>query len=355
MRNRLVSKEDLTAYVQAIFQEAGLSENDSSIITRHLVLANLRGHDSHGVSRVSIYCKRLELGLTNKVFEPEIERESPSSALINGKNASGILLATAGIKLAVQKAKETGIAVVGVNNSNHCGMLADYTKYAAEQGCIALATTNAPANMAPWGGVERFFGTNPFAYGIPAGEGKDIVFDMATSVVARGKIIMAEKNHQKIPLGWAISKDGKPTTDPAEALDGLVLPVGGPKGSGIALLVEVLSSLFTGASFGPHIGDLYRNFDEPQNVGHSFIVMRVDLFQTAEEFKKRINQMIEEMKSMELADGTDQIYMPGEIEANKAKEREANGIPISEEVLRELAEVSRKYGIKSKLSETQYG
>lgn len=345
MTDRLISKKDLSEYVNRIFLAAGLNEKDANIITCHLVLANLRGHESHGVSRVNIYCKRLELGLTNKIFEPVIERETASSALIDGKNASGILLATAGIKLAVQKAKETGIAVVGVNNSNHCGMLADYTMYAAEKGCIALATTNAPANMAPWGGGERFFGTNPFAYGIPVGEGKDIVFDMATSVVARGKIIMAERNNQKIPLGWAISKEGKQTTDPTEALEGLMLPVGGPKGYGIALLVEVLSSLFTGASFGPHISDLYNNFDDRQNVGHSFIVMRADLFQPVEEFNKRIKEMIKEMKNVNLMEGVDQIYLPGEIEANKAKEREEKGIPISEEVLQELADVGRQYGV----------
>ncbi|MCM3088620.1 Ldh family oxidoreductase [Bhargavaea ginsengi] len=355
MEELRVPKDRLSEFVKNVFLAAGLDEKDSGIISRHLVLASLRGIDSHGVSRTGIYTKRISLGLTNKTFEPEIERETPSSALINGKTASGILNATEAIRLAVEKAKVTGIAVVGVKNSNHCGMLADYTMYAAEQGCIALATTAAPPNMAPWGGKERFFGTNPFAYGIPAGDGKDIIFDMATSVVARGKIILAEKNHQKIPLGWAISADGEPTTDPTEALDGLVLPVGGPKGYGIALMVDLLSSLFTGASFGPHITDLYKDFDHKQNVGHTFIVMRADLFRPQEEFEAEVQKLIREVKNIERMPGVEEIYLPGEIEANRAKEREENGIPLSKDVIEELESIGKEYGVTDLLSEEYIG
>lgn len=351
MSNGLVKvpKAELQDFVSQMFACAGLDEEQSSMISRHLVLANLRGIDSHGVSRVAIYIERLRRGLTYKRCELKIVREAASFALIDAQNTSGIVAATKGIQIAVNKAKETGIGMVGINHSNHCGMLADYTMYAAEQDCIALATTNAPANMAPWGGKERYFGTNPLSYGIPAGEEEDIIFDMATSVVARGKIINAQKNGQTIPLGWAISKEGKPTTDPTEALEGLVLPVGGQKGYGISMLVDILSGLFTGAQYGPHIGDLYRNFEQNQNVGQFFMVMRADLFMPLQEFKARIDQMIQEIRQVPLIEGTDQIYMPGEIERGIMNDRSTNGIPLSTQVFNELVQVAKSLHVNHSL------
>lgn len=339
-----ISKPNLESFVNKLFIAAGLDEEQSFIIARHLVLANLRGVDSHGVSRVAIYTKRLDHGLVNKTMKDEMIRETNVSALIDGGNSMGIPLATKGIRLAVEKAKKHGIGIVGINHSNHCGMLADYSLYAAQNDCIALATTNAPANMAPWGGRERFFGTNPFSYGLPTG-GTPVVFDMATSIVARGKILLANKNNEEIPIGWAISKEGKPTTNAKEALEGLVLPMAGYKGYGVAFLVETLSALFTGAAFGPNLGDLYNDFSKPQNTGHFFLVMKADLFQEIELFKERMDQMIQEVKSVSLMEDVERIYLPGEIELEKAAEREKYGIPVSEEVIRELVSVGQRYSI----------
>lgn len=340
-----VTKEVLESFVNRVFQAAGLDGDQSSTVARHLVLANLRGIDSHGVSRVDIYTRRLDCGVTSKQNQPIALRETPSSMLIDGGNGLGIILATEGIKIAVEKAKKTGIAAVGIKNSTHCGMLADYTMYAARHNCIAIATTNAPSSMAPWGGKVGYFGTNPFAYGVPAGEEQDIIFDMATSVVARGKITLARKNNQSIPLGWAISKEGHPTTDPVEAADGLVLPVGGAKGYGLAFLVEVLSGLLTGAAFGPYIASLNKDFDRKQNIGQFFFVMRANLFEELEEFKKRIDQMIAEIRSIPLAEGFEKIYLPGEIEFERTKERQTTGIPLSVKVVDELVEVGKRYGV----------
>lgn len=340
-----VDKHALEQFVFSVFQAVGLEEEQAAIVARHLVLSNLRGIDSHGVTRVAIYVKRLECGLVSKKWKMTIAKETPSSMLINGGNGLGIVLATKGIQFAVAKAKETGIAVVGIKNSNHCGMLADYTQYAAQHDCIAFATTNAPSSMAPWGGRVKYFGTNPFSYGIPAGTEQDIIFDMATSIVARGKITLAQKNNQKIPIGWAITKEGEPTTDPSEALEGLVLPVGGPKGYGLAFLVDVLSGLFTGAAFGPYIGSLYRDMDRPQNVGQFFMVMRADLFEPLEEFKSRIDQMIREIREIPLAKGFAKIYLPGEIELETMRDREAHGIPLTTEVMNELKAVGKRYNV----------
>jgi LDH2 family malate/lactate/ureidoglycolate dehydrogenase len=345
-----INHQSLESYVYSIFLAAGLDERQSQLIARHLVLANLRGVDSHGVSRVDIYTRRLDLGTVDKRFNPTIKTESPVSALIDGGNSSGIPLATDGIKLAISKAKQYGVGVVGIQHSNHCGMLADYINQAVEEDCVAFATTNAPANMAPWGGKGRFFGTNPLAYGIPAGKESNIVCDMATSKVAKGKIVVAQKNNQSIPLGWALSSEGKPTTDPNEALNGVFLPVGEAKGYGLTVLVESLSALMTGSAFGPHIGDLYKE-NEKQNVGQFFFVMKADLLRPLDEFKADVDRMIQEIRNVPLAENVEKIYLPGEIEQNIYNDRQANGIPLSQEILNEVLLVGKRYNVKAELAE----
>ncbi|WP_010531646.1 Ldh family oxidoreductase [Lentibacillus jeotgali] len=345
-----INHTDLESYVKAIFQKAGLKEDHSATVAKHLVFANLRGVDSHGVTRVKNYIDRLEQGVVNWEHSMSVTKETPSSVFIDGSNELGIIPATEGIKLAVNKAKNTGVAIAGINHSNHCGMLADYTGYAAKHDCVCIATTNAPSYMAPWGGKERYFGTNPISYGIPGGEAGNIVFDMATSIVARGKIKLAIQNHEDIPVGWAITKDGEPTTDAQEAMDGMVLPVGGPKGYGLALLADVLSGLLTGASFGPSVGRP-ENLDDVQDVGQFFFVIRADIFEEMDTFKKRMDTMAKEMKQIPAAKGFDRVYLPGEIEDEREKERRMSGIPLTKELADELHAVGERYGISPRLRE----
>jgi ureidoglycolate dehydrogenase (NAD+) len=342
-----VRDDRLREVVSGIFRALGVAEAEE--ISDHLVLANLRGVDSHGVSRVGIYVERLELGLVSKQTRLEVVRETPVSALLDGGNGPGIVVASRAMELAMEKARENGIGAVCVRRSNHCGMLAAYTQRATQRGLISLATTSAPANMAPWGGSERFFGTNPLSYGVPSGEEIDIIFDMATSNVSRGKIILAAKNGQKIPLGWAIDRTGTETTDSEAALEGLVLPLGGAKGYGLAFFVEVISSILSGANFGPHIPPLYDNYDGEQDVGHFFLAMRPDLFTLMEEFTGRMDRMIREVREVKVAEGHERIYLPGEIELEKEKERRRDGIPLSKEVLDELASVSGRYSVSVSL------
>lgn len=344
-----VSEKNLYSMVRDIFIGTGLSEKDAIVISKHLVNADMRGVKSHGVSRVNIYYQRLEKNIIEKNMSSNIEKETKSTALINGNNRFGILNANDAIKIAVNKAEETGIGMVGVKNSNHAGMLADYMDYATKKNYIAFATTNAPSSMAPWGGKEKFFGTNPLAYGIPTPINFPIIFDMATSVVARGKITYAKHNNQKIPLGWALTKDGEPTKDPYEATDGLVLPVGGPKGYGLAFLVEILSSILTGAAYGPHIGSLLKDWDRPQNVGHFFFVMRIDLFDSKDNFMKRVEEMINEIRQVPLADGYEKIYLPGELEVLEMDKRKLKGVPLTTGIIDDLNKMAKDLGINYKL------
>ncbi|UJL45557.1 Ldh family oxidoreductase [Virgibacillus sp. NKC19-16] len=342
----LVNSQQLTWWIEDIFQASGIDESQAATIASHLVSANLRGVDSHGISKVEVYTKRLKHGIINKELLWKVTKETPVSAAIDGGNSMGIPLATKGMELAVQKAKESGIGIVGIRNSNHGGMMAAYTEYAASNDCIGLALTNAPPVMAPWGGKDAFFGTNPICYGIPTGpDNTNIVFDMATSTVAKGKIVLAEKEKRKIPIGWAITKDGKETTDPKKALDGLLLPVGGPKGYGLTFFVEVLSALFTGAAYGPFIGSLFEDFEKEQNTGQFLFAMRADLLEELNIFKNRMDEMITGIRNIELMEGTDRIYLPGEIEYTLAEKRKVNGIPISENVLKMLRDISEELGV----------
>lgn len=328
-------------------ERAGLVPADAAIVAGNLVGANVRGVDSHGVGRLaSVYVKRIESGLVARETKLTVLREGPAYAVVDGGNGPGAVVCTKAMHIAMDKAREYGIAAVGVCGSNHNGYLAHYLNMAIEQGFISMAFTSAPSNMAPWGGKKPYFGANPLAVGVPAGKERPIVVDMATSVVAKGKIIMAAKTGKpSIPLGWALDAEGHPTTDPEAAIKGTLLPVGGPKGYGLAMLVDVFSGILTGALFGPHIGDMYKEPGRPQDLGHFFIVIRPDMFVPAEEFRQRMDQMIQEVRSQPRAEGVDRIYMPGEIEAEVAEKRLKEGIPFDPKVVAELTELGERLGV----------
>ncbi|RDU38128.1 Ldh family oxidoreductase [Neobacillus piezotolerans] len=344
-RMNKVEYKRLEKLVAEIFTAHTISGEDANCVAKHLVLANLRGIESHGVVRVKPYIDRLKLNLVESKNNIQIEKDFPSFCKVNGGNNLGIIVATKAVDLAINKAKATGLACVGVYNSNHCGMLADYTNKIADAGCIGFAVSNAPSSMAPWGAKAKYFGTNPLSYAIPTFTDRNIVFDMATSVVARGKITYALKNNHKIPLGWALDKHGKVTEDPEAALEGIVLPVGGPKGSGLALLVDILSGIVSGAAFGTTIGSM-KQVDRTQNVGHFFFAMRPDLFVEKDEFKDNVQKLKSDIKNLAKADGVEDILLPGEMEHDLMESRLQNGIPLSTVILEELAEIAREKGIK---------
>ncbi|MFC3518668.1 Ldh family oxidoreductase [Streptomonospora nanhaiensis] len=341
-----VDPAGLRDLVARIFTAAGLTGPDADTVADHLVQADLRGVDSHGVSRTAIYVERLGQGLIAARPKPRTLTQTPVSALVDAGNGHGIVAAEQAMRTAVAKAEESGVGMVAVRNSNHCGMLAHYTATAARAGLIGFATTSAPAAMAPWGAKEPFFGTNPLSYAVPTPPGRaDIVFDMATSHVAKGKIILAHKNGQDIPLGWALDAEGRPTTDSGAALAGTVLPLGGPKGSGLALLVDVLSGLLSGAHYGPHIPQLYNNPDRPQGLGHFFLALAPGVFAPPEEFTARVAALADELAALPAAEGHRRVYLPGEPEAERAEHRRAHGIPLSPEVRAELRATAGALGL----------
>jgi LDH2 family malate/lactate/ureidoglycolate dehydrogenase len=335
----------LRTFCEEVFRSCGMVQEDAAILADSLVQANLRGVDSHGVTRVGIYVKRLKRGLVNPRPNVEVVRESAATLLVDGDDGMGQVVGVRALDLGLDKAKESGGVSVGVKHSNHYGAGAYYVQRAVARDTIAFAYSNAPPTMAPWGGVDPYVGTNPYAYGVPAGEHRPIILDMATSIVARGKIILAAERDEQIPEGWAVDKHGNPTTDAQKALEGSVLPFGGPKGYAISLMIDIMAGALTGAGFGPRVNSLYDNFDEPQNVGAFFQLIDIGHFVEPATFKARIDRMIEEIKSSRKAAGAEEIFLPGEIEYRKEQQRRASGIPVGAETVAELGEVGRSCGV----------
>jgi LDH2 family malate/lactate/ureidoglycolate dehydrogenase len=341
-----VQVDGLKNYVTAVFAKS-LPEQEAAIIADNLVDADLLGVESHGVSRVPGYLKRMEQGLIKRSTNISLISETPTTAMYNAGNGWGQVAGVKAMESAIEKAKTYGTAFVGVNNSNHFGTCSYYARMAAAEGCIGIIMTNTSAMMVPFGGLEPSLGTNPIAFGIPTGKGKDpVVLDMATSHVARGKILVAKTKGIEIPEGWAITKDGEPTTDPIAALEGFLLPMGS-KGSGLAIMVDILSGVLTGALFGKRVPRMYEDA-EPQNIGHFFGVIRVDAFIKLEEFEQRMQEKIDETVNSKPAKGFDRVYMPGEIEMMKMKKQLAEGIALSPAIFRELEQTGHQYGVDIK-------
>ncbi|WP_158736806.1 Ldh family oxidoreductase [Alteribacillus sp. YIM 98480] len=340
-----IKPEQLKQFISDVLHSVGLTKENASIVGDSLVSANLRGVDSHGATRLPIYVKRLKSGAVTPNPEVQIAQESDATLLIDGNDGMGQIVGKRAIEIGVEKAKKHGAVYIGVKNSTHFGTGAFFIQQAIKHDVVAYAMSNAPSTMAPWGGLKPYFGTNPYAFGVPAGKNNPIIFDMATSVVARGKIISAEQRGEDIPEGWAIDSKGRPTTNAKEALEGSVLPFAGPKGYAISLMIDLMSGVLTGAGFGPHINNIYGDFDKPQNVGHFFQLVDVNTFMPAEQFKGRVDQMIDEIKSAPKGEGVEEIFLPGEIERNTEQARLESGISLGEEVYKTLKTVGEENGI----------
>lgn len=331
-----VAHGKLLEFVAELFETEGLSPTSAREVAECLVAANLRGIDSHGVTRVPIYLRRLREGVVSRQPRIRVEHRSPSVSLVHGDNGVGPSIANIAVDEAIRLAEGGGVGATAVRNSNHYGMAAHYLFKMVHRGLIGLTVTNAPATMAPHGGRSPFFGTNPWAIAAPAGKFPPVLLDMATSVAARGKALLAEQRGQLIPEGWALDPEGRPTTDPTAALVGAVLPFAGPKGSGLAMFADIFAGILAGAAFGPAIRDLYRDLEGPQNAGHFFLALDVTAFLPLPEFERRMEEFLTAMKSLPAAEGHGEVLAPGEPELRIESERLRAGIPIDHETIRAL-------------------
>jgi LDH2 family malate/lactate/ureidoglycolate dehydrogenase len=255
------------------------------------------------------------------------KRVTPTAAALDGQNGFGFVIGTRAMAEAISLARKSGIGIVSARRSTHFGMAAAYVLQALDAGFVSLVFTNASRAMPPWGGREPLLGTSPLAAGAPGGKLGPFLLDMSPAVAARGKIRLAEKRGEKIPLGYALDAQGRPTTDPTEALKGVVLPIGAYKGSGLSMLMDIFGGVLSGAAFAGDVADQYKVFDRAQNVGHFFLAMRPDLFVSKREYRLRMDTLIEHVRACPRADGFDEILIPGEPESREEEKRTRSGIP----------------------------
>ena len=315
---------------------AGVPDSDAELLAEALVDADLHGAATHGISRLNIYLTRIEKGLIDPKAELVIERRRPAVLSVDAGSGIGQVQARKVLDRLLPLAQEYGVASATVRDSQHFGALSWYCNAAAERAMILLATTNCEPAMSPAGACEAFFGTNPIAASFPSGKGFPVKIDLATSLVARGNIVGAQKRGESIPLGWALDPDGNPTTDAAAALAGTVLTMAGHKGYALALMVEVLSGVLSGSAVGSEIGSMYKDLDRKQDVGHFFCLLDIGAFLDVDRFKQRIDETIDRIKACRKGPGVDEVLVPGERSHRKALENRVGGIPIDEATLKEL-------------------
>jgi LDH2 family malate/lactate/ureidoglycolate dehydrogenase len=326
---------ELMSLTADIFARCGMADADAALLAETLVESDLRGVHSHGVMRVPEYVRKLTVEGVDPQGRPSIARDSGACLVIDGGNAMGQIASQFAMERVLERAAETGIAAAAVRGSNHNGAMAFYAMRALPHDRIGLATTNALPTMAPWGGAERLLGINPLGIAIPAGEEFPIVYDAAFSGSSHGKIRIHHQRGEPIPEGWALDAEGRPTTDPAMAIDGLLMPIGGYKGTALAMIMGILSSMLSGAAYGAELGDMERGPDAGRD-GHFFLAIDVAKFEDVARFKDRIDEAIRQIHAAKPAVGVERVYAPGELEFLTAQRYKRDGIPLNAQTLADL-------------------
>jgi len=339
-----VSAERLSEFAVAVLVALGVPEPDAGLVADSLVTADLWGHQSHGVLRLRWYVDRIRAGVMRAVTTPETVSDTGALAVVDGHDGVGQVLAAFAAREAAGRAREHGVGVVAVRNSNHFGTAAYFTRMAARDGCVAILTTNASPAMAPWGGRRKTVGTNPWSIAAPAGRHDVMVMDIANTAVARGKVYLASQRGEPIPIGWAIDADGSPTTDPSAAIGGMILPMAGHKGYAIALMMDVLSGVLTGSAFGAEVGGPYQS-ERRSGCGHLFIALDVASFGDPDGFARRMEQLVAEVRSVPIARGFDEVLYPGELEVRAAREHLQAGLSLPRQTLEDLRELAASTGV----------
>ena len=340
-----LSPQLLRTFGTQVLASLGVPEDDGALVADSLVQADLWGHQSHGLLRLPWYVARLRSGAMRAVPEPAVLSDTGPLLLLDGRDGIGQVLTERARRTAVQRARTHGVGVVGVRNSTHFGTAMYFTRRAAADGVVAVLTTNASPAMAPWGGREKRLGTNPWSIAAPGPDGRVVAVDIANTAVARGKVYLAKNRGEPIPETWALTADGAPTTDPAEGVLGVILPMAGHKGYAISFLMDVLSGALTGSAVGTGVHGPYEA-DKPSGAGHLFLALDPDAFGDRAGYESRVRQLIDEVKDVPLAQGFDEVFYPGEVEdraetANLA----AGGVVLAEQSLADLRELAAQTGV----------
>ncbi|MEY3380554.1 MAG: hypothetical protein RL468_1152 [Pseudomonadota bacterium] len=330
---RALSEAELTELGIRAFVGLGLPQEDAQAVCQILVLADLFGLSTHGMSRVESYGERLLVGGIKARAQIRVERVAPAMVKVDGDNGTGPLVGMRSLQAAMALARECGVGIALARGSNHFGPISPYSYLAAKEGFASIIGSNATTTIAPWGGSDARLGNSPLGFGVPNPGGQPFLLDMAMSVVARAKIRSALKRGESIPETWATDKQGRPTTDPAQALDGFLLPIGGHKGYGLALLVDLFSGLLSGAAYLNHVKSWVDAPEEPQNLGHFFILINTQLLGSSQWLTERMMDFAAILHESPPADPGKPVLVPGEIELAKMAQQRQHGIKIDASTL----------------------
>jgi L-2-hydroxycarboxylate dehydrogenase (NAD+) len=310
--------------------------------------ADLTGADAHGVFRLPQYVKRLRAGGVNPKPTIRVEKAAAATAIVEGDNGMGHLVMARAAETAIELAREAGVAWVGARGSNHAGAAGVYAAMPLAHGMVGLYSVVASANHMPiWGGVEALLGTNPVAVAIPAGKEPPVVLDIATSVVSYGTIKSHRLQGKPLPEGWMVNtKDGTPLTDPARSNAGVLLPIGGYKGSGLALVLGLLAGPLNGAAFGRDVFDFNYNDTDVANTGHFIIALDIKRFTPLDTFKAEMDRHLHELRTSKPLPGFDRVRLPGEERSRRRADRLKNGVPLPRELIAQLDALAGELGVK---------
>ena len=345
-----IAVEHLKIVSSELLKALGAKAHEAQLLSEHLVSADIRGVSTHGVIFLPIVAKRIQKGLIQIPTMFEVILNKDAITHIDGGNGLGQVAVTESMHQAIKKAKRFGISFSLIKNTNHIGLLANYSLMAAEKNMVGFCMTNCSAAMAPWGGVEAFFGTNPFSIAVPGGSNPPIVLDMSTSVVARGKIRQAEKNNQKIPLGWAFDSRGNPTDDPQEALKGTLLPIGGPKGYGMALFIDLICGLISGSKYSRDLLTFHKPLG-PTGIGAMTMAIELTHFITIDRYNKQIDEYIDAIRGSAKAEGSSRIYLPGEIEKEKEDIIRKSGVKVKSSLVQSINKLLKEMNLSIRLED----
>jgi L-2-hydroxycarboxylate dehydrogenase (NAD+) len=341
-----VDVRDLETFIAAVLRHAGLPATDAGTVARLMAQADLQGSDGHGVIRLPQYLKRLEAGGINRRPNIRIATERAAMALVDGDNGMGHLVMSYAAALAIERARTAGVAWVGTRGSNHAGPASLYARMPIEHDMIGMYFAVGNANhLPPWGGMEMLLSTNPIAIGIPAGSEPAVVLDMATTVAAYGKVKARAKRGETMPEGWMIDRQGQPLLDPTRAHDGFLLPIGGHKGYGLALMVGLLAGTLQGAAMGRDVIDFNQDHTTPTNTGQAILVIDLKAFGEPDDFKHAVDRLVRDIRSSERLPGVERIWLPGEQSDARRDEYTTAGIPIAPAILSELDQLAGQLGV----------
>ena len=338
----VIPADKLKTFVTHVLAAADVPLQQAAIVANCLLTANLSGIDSHGVIRLAHYLRRLTNGTIKARPDIQFERRAPSLGLVDGGDGLGHVVAYEATTRAMELAEESGSGAIVIRNSSHFGMAGFYVLRLVENGYVGMAMTDTDAFQIPFGAAKPFFGTNPICFGFPS-PGIPVLLDMATTSIPYGKIAMAQTEGKPIPAEWGFDASGKPTTDP-HAIAGMH-PIAGPKGSGLAMIIDIFCSVLSGMPWGPHINAMYGEMEGRRELGHFLLALDVKRWMPLEQFKQRLGEMLAEFGDLPAADGFDRVYYPGQIEGLRRQQRAAEGIPIDPGLYQELEELGSKYGV----------